>query len=94
MDMICFLCSRRIRKGDAMHLHHPTPKSEGGQKTEPTHRDCHIEHHSTSGQFAEWGREGGKQSALTKRWALNLRNVNAHPAHDLNRSFYIAHYAH
>lgn len=92
--MICALCSGAIKPGDEVNLHHPLPKSQGGIETKPTHKDCHIEHHSTNGDFRTWGRQGGIITAATKRWSLNLRNVSAHPAYELARSFYRALYAH
>jgi hypothetical protein len=92
--MICDLCSGAIRKGDVINFHHPLPKSQGGIETQPTHKDCHVEHHSNSGDFREWGRIGGQISALSKQWAFNLRNVRNCPAYDFARLFNRAHYAH
>lgn len=91
--MNCSLCGQLVASGD-VNMHHPIPRSEGGQRTEPTHRDCHIKHHSTNNHFREWGRQGGLITATTKRWAFNLLGVRSHPAYDLARSFYVAHYAH
>jgi hypothetical protein len=92
--MICALCKGAIKKGDVINFHHPLPKSQGGIHTEPTHRDCHVKHHSDGGDFREWGREGGKLSAITRRWAFNLRGVRSNPAFDFDRQFYLAYYAH
>ncbi len=92
--MTCALCSGAIKPGDAVNLHHPTPRSEGGTFTTPTHRDCHIAHHSDRDDFRRWGQLGGLMSALTRRWAFNLRNVKDDPLYDTARSFNRAFYAH
>lgn len=92
--MNCQLCQKPIHPGDEVNLHHPTPKSEGGTLTAPTHRECHVEHHSINGHFRVWGGQGGRLSAITCRWAFNLKNVRQHPAYDFARSFYAATYAH
>jgi hypothetical protein len=90
--MTCLFCEQPIAPGD-VNMHHPVYKSNGGRDTKPAHKDCHVSHHSEQGDFRDWGRAGGKLSALTKRWALNLKNVRTHPAHEINRSFYLACYA-
>ncbi len=92
--MTCALWGDAIRGDDVVNLHHPLPRSGGGTFTQPTHRDCHVSHHSTNGDFASWGREGGLQSALTRRWAFNLRNVKDDPLYDTARQFNSAFYAH
>ena len=92
--MKCFLCSLPIITGQQMHRHHHLQlKSRGGTQTATVHGDCHRAHHSTNGQFAEWGRQGGKIAALTRRWSLNLRNVATHPAYEFDRQYYLALYA-
>ncbi|MCI0485026.1 MAG: hypothetical protein L0229_00220 [Blastocatellia bacterium] len=91
--MTCTLCNELIAPGD-VEMHHPVYKSHGGSQVVPTHRACHVAHHSTIGDFKAWGSIGGQISALSKRWAFNLKHVRAHPAHDINRAFYTAHYAH
>jgi hypothetical protein len=92
--MTCSLCFQPIAQGDEVNLHHPVYRSEGGTDVEPAHKACHVELHSTRGDFQRWGGIGGKLTAATKRWAFNLRNVNQHPAHDLNRAFYTSNYSH
>ncbi|HXG64620.1 MAG TPA: hypothetical protein VNO70_05905 [Blastocatellia bacterium] len=92
--MTCALCRSAIQSGDAVNLHHPLYKSQGGTATVPTHAGCHVAHHSKLGDFAAWGRLGGQITAATRRWALNLKNVSQYPAYDLHRSFYHAHYSH
>ena len=93
--MICFFCIQPIDPLGAINWHHYDElKSEGGTKTAPAHASCHVAHHSTSGQFAEWGKRGGEITVTTKVWSLNLKNVAVHPAHEINRQFYRAHYAH
>ncbi len=92
--MTCALCSRAIGPDDAINQHHPVYRSQGGIETVPMHKACHVAHHSTIGDFKAWGRIGGQISALSKRWAYNLKNVSTHPAHEINRAFYTAHYAH
>ena len=92
--MICALCSQPIAAGDALNRHHPIYRLDGGTETQPTHKACHIALHSSRNDFAEWGRIGGQISALSRQWAFNLLNVRTHPAHDLNRQFNRAMYAH
>ena len=93
--MTCYLCNQRIEPQATVNRHHyETLKSEGGKLVAPTHQQCHIEFHSRTGQFKEWGRIGGQISALSKQWAFNLLNVRSHPAHEINRSFNRAMYAH
>jgi cyclopropane fatty-acyl-phospholipid synthase-like methyltransferase len=92
--MKCFLCSQAIKPGDETNSHHPVYKSDGGLKTEPTHKRCHILFHSKRGDFREWGKIGGQISALSKQWAFNLKNVRQDAAHEINRAFYRMYYAH
>ena len=93
--MTCHLCSKAIKPGDEINHHHsPVYCSQGGVETEPTHRECHVAFHSARGDFREFGRIGGQISALSKRWSFNLKNVRTDPAHDYNRAFYTAYYAH
>src|SRR5689334_13305519 len=92
--MTCYLCQQQIEPHAEVNWHHyETLKSEGGQKVAPTHQQCHVEYHSSKGQFKKWGSQGGQQAALTRRWAFNLKNVSRHPAYDLHRQFYLMHYA-
>ncbi|MEW6208737.1 MAG: hypothetical protein AB1631_10245 [Acidobacteriota bacterium] len=92
--MTCALCSGAIQPGDEINYHHPVYRSRGGTEVEPTHEACHIAFHSSQNDFREWGREGGKQSALTRRWAFNLRGVKDDPLYDTARDFNRAYYAH
>lgn len=91
--MTCAMCSQPIEPHDEINLHHPVYRSEGGTEVEPVHKSCHVEFHSRAGDFRTWGRVGGQITAATRRWAFNLKGVRTHPAHDINRSFYAAHYA-
>ncbi len=92
--MRCGLCCGAINPGDEVNLHHPIPRSEGGTLTTPTHKACHVAHHSDGGDFREWGRIGGKLSAMTRRWAFNLRGVKDDPLYDAARDFHTTFYAH
>ena len=92
--MTCHFCSEQIEPGDAVNLHHPVYRSNGGTQVEPSHTACHRAFHSDQGDFRYWGRIGGQITALTRRWAFNLRGVKDHPAYDTDRSFYSAFYAH
>lgn len=92
--MICALCNSAIKQDDEVNLHHPIPRSKGGTETAPTHKECHVAHHSDSGDFRVWGKQGGLITATTKRWSFNLRNVKQHPAYNIACSFYTANYAH
>ena len=89
--MRCCLCPHPIREGDEVEYHHPVYKSRGGQEVKPAHKACHRAHHAPD--FPEWGRQGGKIAALTRRWSLNLRNVATHPAYEFDRQYYRALYA-
>ena len=90
--MNCYFCSRRIRAAD-LNLHHVKPKSQGGKRTVPTHKSCHVAHHSSKGHFRAWGSIGGRLSAVTCRWAFTLKNIKDHPAYELHRQFYRMYYA-
>lgn len=92
--MRCAICALPIRAGDEINNHHPHYRSNGGTATEPTHKTCHVALHSTRGDFREFGRIGGQVSALSRRWALNLKHVRNHPAHEINRAFFRAMYSH
>ena len=94
MNPICFFCTKEIQPGQPVDYHHPIYKSAGGKVVAPAHKSCHISHHSEQGDFRAFGRIGGQISATTKRWAFNLKNVKDHPAYELSRQFYRAHYAH
>lgn len=87
--LTCFLCNLEIKPDQTVNLHHPTYKSRGGTETLPVHERCHVEYHSRQGDFREWGR----QSAQTRRWAFNLKNVKTHPAYDFDRAYYSMLYA-
>jgi hypothetical protein len=93
MSTLCYFCTEPIEKGD-VNLHHPVYKSKGGTHVEPSHADCHRSFHSERGDFVEFGRRGGLQSAITRRWSFNLRGVKDHPAYDFDRTYYLAYYAH
>jgi hypothetical protein len=93
MTAPCFFCEQPIQPGD-VNMHHPVYKSRGGTDTAASHRACHASYHSKQGDFREFGRIGGQISALSRRWAFNLKNVRTDPAHEINRSYYRAYYAH
>jgi len=69
----CVLCHRPIRKNDKVNQHHPTLKSEGGDKTVEVHEQCHVEHHSQHNHYREWGRKGGLTTAARGWWIFNLK---------------------
>ena len=92
--MTCHICTQPIKAGDEVNLHHPVYRSNGGTETRPTHKACHVALHSSRNDFRVWGQVGGRISALSRRWALNLKNVRNDPAHEINRQFYRAMYAH
>lgn len=79
---------------EEINLHHTVYKSKGGTHVEPAHKRCHVEHHSQQNDFRNWGRQGGQISAITRRWAFNLRSVRNNPAYEFDRAFYRAYYAH
>ena len=90
--MKCYFCKGRIRAG-TLNNHHVKPKSEGGVRTVPTHKSCHVAHHRKQGHFKTWGRIGGNLAAITRRWAFTLRGVKDNPAFELERQFYRLYYA-
>ncbi len=93
--MKCLFCSLPILTGEEVNYHHHLElKSRGGTQTAPTHKACHVAYHSNSGDFREFGRRGGKATAATRRWSLNLKNVKDNPAFDFDRQYYLALYAH
>jgi hypothetical protein len=91
----CGLCSRPIRKGQRINLHHtPILRSQGGDAVVEVHEKCHRQHHSTNNHFRQWGKIGGEISAISRQWSFNLLNVRTDPAHEINRQFYRMNYAH
>jgi hypothetical protein len=92
--MTCHICTQPINAGDVVNNHHVTYRSQGGTETKPTHKACHVALHTVRGDFKEWGRIGGQISALSKQWSFNLLNVRTHKAHEINRAFNRAMYAH
>jgi hypothetical protein len=92
--MTCYFCQQPIDTQAQVNWHHyETLKSDGGTLVTPTHQQCHVEYHSKNGDFKEFGSRGGKQTALTMRWAFNLRNVSIHPAYESHRQFYLKNHA-
>ena len=87
--LVCYFCTKAIEANQAINLHHPLYKSQGGKQVEPAHESCHVEFHSRQGDFKKWGR----QSAETRAWAFNLKNVREHPAYEFDRAYYLALYA-
>jgi hypothetical protein len=87
--LTCYFCQSEIQPDQPVNLHHPTYKSNGGTQVEPAHEKCHVEYHSRQGDF----REFGKRSAMTRRWAFNLKNVRTNPAYDFDRAYYLMLYA-
>ena len=85
----CYFCKLEITQNQPINLHHPAYKSNGGTHVEPAHERCHVEYHSRQGDFKRWG----KQSAETRRWAFNLKNVRTNPAFDFDRAYYLMLYA-
>jgi hypothetical protein len=86
---VCYFCTKAIEPDQAINLHHPVYRSNGGTQVEPAHESCHVEYHSRQGDFRQWGR----QSAQTRRWAFNLKGVKDHPAYDFDRAYYLMLYA-
>jgi len=70
---VCYLCEQPIKPNDAVNLHHIIPESDGGTDILPVHYDCHVDHHSTEGDFERWGRKGGFVTASRKWWIFNLK---------------------
>ena len=90
MSAACFFCEQPIEPGD-VNMHHPVYRSQGGTNIEPSHKECHVNHHRPD--FKAWGRIGGQITALTRAWAFNLKNVRSNPAYDFDRAYYVAYYA-
>jgi hypothetical protein len=83
--LVCYFCKTEITQDQSINLHHPTYKSNGGTQVEPAHETCHVQFHSRQGDFKKWGR----QSAETRRWAFNLKNVKDNPAFEFDRQYYL-----
>jgi hypothetical protein len=88
--LTCYFCSKPIEPDQSINLHHPIYKSDGGTQVEPAHERCHVEYHSSQGDFRNWG----KLSSLTRAWAFNLKNVKDNPAYEFDRQYYLALYSH
>jgi hypothetical protein len=86
----CYFCNNPIEVNQPINLHHPIYKSNGGTHVEPAHQSCHVEYHSRQDDFRNWGR----QSAATRAWAFNLKNVKDNPAYEFDRQYYLMLYAH
>ena len=60
----------------ARHVHHNIPRCQGGtddpQNLVYLCQRCHVAHHSAKGDFARWGKFGGKITASTKAGFRNL----------------------
>lgn len=91
--MTCELCRGDITATDQINYHHPEYKSNGGKRVVPSHKICHVELHRSRGDFREWGRLGGKLSALDKHWAFTLRGVKDDPLYEQARAFNRAAYS-
>jgi hypothetical protein len=78
-EMRCAFCSLPILESDQINWHHPTWRSKGGTEVVPTHQRCHVEHHSKSNHFREWGRKGGRKTASLGLWIFYLRVGNKPP---------------
>ena len=94
-ERVCNMCQRPIRRGQRVNQHHPIYKSQGGTATVEVHEHCHRQHHNAPGpdglsDFQRWG----MLSAMSRRWAFNLKYVKDDPAHEINREFYRSFYAH
>ena len=66
----------------AVAVHHPTRRCKGGQDVDsnrqPICAACHKAEHSASGEFATWGRWGGKETAKNPlNWLRNLRQFRS-----------------
>ena len=92
--MRCFICTQPIKPGDVANQHHVVYRSNGGTEAAPTHQRFHVGLHRSRGDFKTWGRIGGQLSALSRQWSFNLLNVRTHRAHEINRAFNRAMYAH
>ena len=86
----CTICRRPIRPGQLVDGHHTVYRSEGGTDSDvrPAHRACHRRHHSEAGDFARWGRQGGRATARTGVWALNLRGVRESDDYATTRAYF------
>jgi hypothetical protein len=88
-QLTCHFCRQVIEPNQSINLHHPIYKSRGGAEVVPAHESCHVEFHSRNGDYKSWGR----QSALTRAWSWNLKNVRNHPAYEFDRAYYSMLYA-
>lgn len=57
-----------------LDFHHEPPRCEGGTRTVPLCRDCHVARHSERGDWKRWGRKGGQRTAANpENWMRNLK---------------------
>lgn len=60
-------CSCRGCKRVARHMHHMTPRCQGGSDDSTNMvalcDKCHRAHHSAQGDFKNWGKLGGQKTA-------------------------------
>lgn len=68
----CTCCKHR----NAVEIHHNIPVCEGGTD-DPSNllmlcKKCHTAHHSTRGDFKEWGAQGGAKTAASMKSFRNL----------------------
>lgn len=82
MAKLCYFCQKPCRRPQ---FHHLKPRSEGGIRTVPAHRKCHVAHHVANNDFARWGQRGGQRSAQNGHWINTLRFGAYGPRPELRR---------
>lgn len=67
----------------ARHIHHIVPVSEGGTDESSNLKmlcqKCHVKLHSSAGDFAKWGQQGGLVTAAKQTSFRNLRQFRGRP---------------
>jgi hypothetical protein len=66
--MTCYFCSEPIQPGD-VNMHHPVYRSRGGAHVEPSHKACHVAHHSDQGDFRSWGAPRKRDDGMNERFS-------------------------
>lgn len=79
--MTCYFCQKRVTRR-TINNHHPVLKSAGGDETVIAHKRCHVAHHSGNGDFAKFGRRGGRSTAQQGYYLLNLKRGARKPGLD------------
>lgn len=88
----CITCNRTRKDGAKFNRHHVTYRCEGGSN-DPSNlvwlcTQCHVNLHSTSGDFKRWGGQGGSKAARNPYNMRRLRQFRDMTDHEFNMYLY------